>query len=172
MKQQQGRTLIETLSILCIIGILSVFGLKLYAKAMNSVRANYIMQQVFIKANSLVENPVATRHRIVYTDFQDKQDMAYGYSFGTATHNRNDKKFYIYINGYFSKNLCEMLKKNIATDEYPGLKMLVAKRSGQSNVELTSNTGTCPSDTETMIFHINDDFKNTTQNKSNKSKSF
>ena len=84
MRQSQlGRTLIETLSILALIGILSVSGLQLYAKAMNTIRANYLMQQVFIKANELIQNPVAVRHKMVdvtVTD-EDTGKLAYGYSF-------------------------------------------------------------------------------------------
>ena len=64
MKQSEsGRTLVEMLAILCIIGVFSVSGLNLYAKAMTTVRANYIMKQVFIRANELLESPVSSRSR-------------------------------------------------------------------------------------------------------------
>jgi len=54
MKYNQfGRTLIETLAILGVIGILSVSGLQLYAKAMNTIRVNHLMEKVYLLANQI-----------------------------------------------------------------------------------------------------------------------
>ena len=153
-KLQYGRTMIETLAILAIIGILSVSGLQLYSKAMNTIRANYIMERVYIKANELIENPVATRHRMVDVK-TDTNNLSYGYRIDTgATGLSGDKTtITVKLNGYFPTNLCKILKKKITSQEYSGLKQIIAN-------ETALETNSCPSDSITsMTFTIDSEFK-------------
>ena len=152
-KFELGRTLIETLAVIAIIGILSVSGLQLYAKAMNTIRANYIMEQVYIKANELIENPVATRHRTVDIAMNSDGSLSYGYSIDTNGTERSGGEITVKLNGYFPTGVCKILKKKITSQEYSGLKQIKA-----NSTELKSNS--CPSDSiESMTFIIDSEFK-------------
>lgn len=162
-KNQFGRTLIETLAILAMIGILSISGLQLYAKAMNSIRAGYLMQQVFIKANEMIQNPVAERRRIVDISMLDEHGgkLAYGYEIDTdmnKTFFDADKKIItVKINGYFPVGMCRILKKKIKTQEYSGVKTIKA-----DDVDLApSYHAECPTDSDitSMTFVIDSEFK-------------
>ncbi len=163
MRQSQlGRTLIETLSILALIGILSVSGLQLYAKAMNTIRANYLMQQVFIKANELIQNPVAYRHKMVDVTVTDENtgNLAYGYSFckeGGCAPKIESGEIQVQIRGYFPVGLCKILKKKLLAQEYQGLKNIKADNLGLGNGDHQD----CPKDApiESMTFIIDPAFK-------------
>ena len=150
---QQGRTLIETISILFVMGIFSVSGLHLYAKAMNSLKINYLMRQVFIRANELVESPVAIRRKVV--DIHITEDkLSYGFRFVDSVHNEHSQKMVIQVDGYFSFGMCNMLKEKIKTHEYPGLNTILANGKDLKRFE-------CPEETQidSVKFFINDDFK-------------
>ena len=159
-KVQTGRTLIETLAIMALIGILSVSGLQLYAKAMNVIRANYIMEQVFIKASELAQNPVSHR-KMVDISMQNSNKLSYGYSFCNDTEDckpkREGAEIVIKVEGYFPVSLCKILKKKIRTQEYVGLKNIKA-----DNVSLKPDDhNDCPTDSEisSMTFVMDAEFK-------------
>ena len=142
---EAGRTLIETLAVIAIIGILSVSGLNLYAKAMNTIRANYIMEQVYIKANELVENKVATRHRTADITMNSDGNLSYGYSIDTTATGLSGAIITVKLTGDFSAGLCKILKKKLKTQEYAGLNSL----------------DYCTGESKTITFKINSNFKRT-----------
>ena len=161
---QQGRTLIETLAILATIGILSVIGLQLYIKAMNTIRANYIMKQVFIKANEFIEDPVANRPnrgKMVDVSIYKGESLSYGFSFCAISEacapRREGNKIVIQINGFFPVGLCKILKNKIQFQEYSGLKNIKA-----NSIDLVSNS--CPTDFDitSMTFIVDTEFKKQT----------
>ena len=134
MKQfETGRTMIETLGVLAFIGILTLSGLSLYSKAMNTIRANYIMEQVFIQANQLVQAPVAARHKMVDATVQGGENakLAYGFKIGSRNLDENTKTVSITLEGNFPKTLCKILRKKIDTQEFAGLEDI----SGADNCE-------------------------------------
>ena len=152
-KNQSGRTLLETLAVLALIGILSVSGLRLYAKAMNTVRVNYIMQQVFIKANELVKNPVAKRRKTVDISMSSTDGkLAYGYSFSSGQFLDSDKKIQIGLEGYFSAGLCKMLWEKMNSKEFKD--MLVIKN--KNDQELSKNN--CLGEDVSLTFVVNSNF--------------
>lgn len=157
-KLESGRTLIETLAIMAMIGILTISGLQLYAKAMNTIRANYIMEQVYVKANELVENPVASRRKIVDISIQGSEGLSYGYSFCSSSEGckpkRDGNNIVIQVDGYFPVGLCKMLKKKIESQEYAGLEDIEANSSKLKNQK-------CPTDTDitSMTFIIDSEFR-------------
>ncbi|MGN0919258.1 MAG: hypothetical protein ACI4OR_00630 [Alphaproteobacteria bacterium] len=160
-KNQAGRTLIETLAIIAVIGILSISGLQLYAKAMNTIRANYLMQQIFIKANELIQNPVAQRRRMVDISMLDERNgrLAYGYEIDLdeTLLNQNQRTITVKVNGYFPAGLCRILKKKIKTQEYAGLQNIRA-----DNVDLAPEFhADCPTDSDitSMTFIIDSEFR-------------
>ena len=157
MKQlQSGRTLVETLAVLCVIGIFSVSGLHLYAKAMTTIRANYIMQQVFIKANELIESPVSNRRKSVDLSVHNNDSkLSYGYEFDNSGSCRTaycEPDIFVTIKGYFSVNLCKMLKKKILNQEYPGLQGI---KVGAKDLK----TSSCSEGITSMKFIVDPKFK-------------
>ena len=121
---QTGRTLVEMLAILCIIGIVSVSGSRLFSKAMNTIRANYVMEQVFIKANEQIEIPVGVRHKTVDLAVSKKEEekLSYGYEFVACEEGEEEEgSLCIKMRGTFPRTMCKILKKKIETQEYEGL---------------------------------------------------
>ena len=165
-KKETGRTLIETLSILCLVGIFSVSCLKLYEKVMNTIRANYVMQQVFIKANELMENKVAIEHnhKLVVLGTPKNNHLSYGYSFCALDEEcrpkRKNNEIIIRVNGYFPVSLCNVLKKKIKTQEYAGLKNI---KADQVDLAPTYHNE-CPTDDDilSMTFIMDSEFKEQT----------
>ena len=165
MKQfEMGRTLLETLAIIAIIGILSISGLNLYAKAMNTIRVNYIMQQIYIRANDGLNKSIAAQRRrpqmFDTTITESESRLAYGYSFGNEEVEENGDKFIIRINGPYSKGLCKILYKKMKKDEYPGLQNVFF-----DNYEFSKGCNSVGSNTGTIKFYVNKHFKKTKKGK-------
>lgn len=156
MKIQSGRTMIEMLAVVCLISILTIMGTQLFSKAMNNLRANYIMQQVFIKANYLIQNPVASRHQSLDVSvLGNKSKLSYGYSFDENETKMDERthQIKIQIKGNFTNELCKILKDKISTQEYPGLKSISI---GNSNLSTEDCSG---KDFNSMKFVVSPGFK-------------
>ena len=133
-KSESGRTLVETLAVIAIIGILSISGLQLYSKAMNTIRANYIMEQVYIMANELRKDPVANRagrgKMVDVTVRNEGGNLSYGYQIDTAASRMARSDITVKLDGFFPRGVCRILKKKIASQEYAGLKQIEANATG------------------------------------------
>ena len=129
------------------IGILTLSGLSLYSKAMNTVRANYIMEQVFIQANQLVQAPVAVRHKMVDATVQGEENAKLAYGFKIASRKLADDKktVNVTLEGSFPKTLCKILRKKVDTQEFAGLE----------NIQPSD----CSDNVESMTFTIDGEFK-------------
>ena len=143
---ETGRTLIETLGVLAFIGILTVSGLSLYAKAMNTIRANYIMEQVFILANQLTQSPVAVRHKMADANVRGGEDTQLAYGFEITNRNFDDSTIRIVISGPFTAGLCRILDKKRENQEYAGLARL-------------DSVNDCDGGIREVTFEINADFE-------------
>ena len=159
MNTQSGRTMVEILAVVCLIGILTVLGSRLYAKAMNTLRANYIMQQVFIKANSLIENQVATRHKNLDVSLSSDGKLSYGYSFCSSDEckpriDKGNKEIVIQVNGIFSEDLCKIFKDKLVTQEYSGLKDIEVTEKKLKKEDCPEN-----SSATSMVFTVDIEFK-------------
>ncbi len=67
---QLGRTMLETMMVMGIIGILSITGIYMYKNAMNGVRADAIIKDVLLRASQVKGNADLNRSGIgkrVYT---------------------------------------------------------------------------------------------------------
>lgn len=156
---QTGRTLVEMLAILCIIGIVSVSGSRLFSKAMNTIRANYIMEQVFVKANEQIEIPVGARHKTVDLAVSGKEGLSYGYEFAACTaEEEKGRCSCIKMLGIFPLTMCKILKKKIETQEYEGLITILANAT---DLKGTGPMSACPSDKEirSMTFYVDPAFR-------------
>lgn len=158
MKTQSGRTMVEILAVVCLISILTVMGARLFSKSMNTLRANYVMQQVFIKANHLIENPVATRHKSLDVSVVgNKSKLSYGYSIDADETgvDGTTRLIKVQMNGIFSKELCEILKDKVSlsSGEYSGLRDILL--DGAKSVK----NGCTNENFSSMKFIIDPEFK-------------
>ena len=125
---------------------------------MNTLRANYIMQQVFIKANHLIENPVATRHKSLDVSVVgNKSKLSYGYSIDADETgvDGTTRLIKVQMNGVFSKELCEILKDKVSlsSGEYSGLRDILL--DGAKSVK----NGCTNENFSSMKFIIDPEFK-------------
>ena len=170
-KTESGSSLLEIIAVMCIIGILSFSTFALYAKAMNTLRSNYVIQQAFLKANELNTSTVASRHKTIDLKVIESDELSYGFSF--KSYEKNGDQIVISVKGSFTDGMCENLKEKIFNQEYQGLKDIniageIEKKDGGKNTfsQNLSKKG-CPQKTEdvkkteitSMIFVIDPGFE-------------
>lgn len=119
-KGEKGRTLIETLAILAIIGILTLSGLQLYAKAMNTIRANHLMERVYLLANQIRNERIENRGGRKKTFDLPSVDttLSYGFSFKKADSGYKNGEIEVVIGGNFSGKICKILNKKLKDDTH------------------------------------------------------
>ena len=171
METQSGKTMVEMIAVICLIGVLTVMGSRLFAKATNTLRANYIMQEVFVRANELIENSIDSNRnsgKIVDISLRKKNSLSYGYSFEEHDTDKHNSKWTtgkctsesgnikVVIKGEFSQDLCNILKDKIFSQEYAGLKDIVLNDEKETKLA----TGNCPEGSFTVMkFVINPEFR-------------
>ena len=105
-KQESGRSMIEMLGVLAVIGVLSVGGIYGYTTAMNRHRANELLHQVSMRATSCMAQIAQGSTTLSVSDFDDYD----GYSF-TAAPVTGQNKFTITISGKeISETVCNNMK--------------------------------------------------------------
>ncbi len=142
-KTELGTSLLEVIAVMTIVGILSFSTFSLYAKAMNTLRSNYVIQQVFLKASELNTSAVGNRHKTVDLKVIEKDELSYGFSFENYTKERESDQIIVSVKGPFTDGMCELLKEKISSQEYQGLKNIIVpvdlkvdEREGESNWSL------------------------------------
>ena len=151
-KTELGTSLLEVIAVMTIVGILSFSTFALYAKAMNTLRSNYVIQQVFLKASELNTSAVGNRHKTVDLKVIEKDELSYGFSFKNYT--KEGDQIVVSINGPFTDGMCELLKEKISSQEYQGLKdiqIVGEKENKDGNItDLSQNVQNkgCPEKTE------------------------
>ena len=135
---QSGRSLLEVIAVISIMGIFTVASVVVFQAAMNSVRSKYIVEQVMVRANEVIESAWLKdkekgthRHgKMVYTpEYSDKtrkEDGAYGYTFrkpefvkGSSLLLIVDKsagkltKVNVTVDGVITPGVCNSLKEKV-----------------------------------------------------------
>ena len=152
-RDQFGRTMMEMMAILAIIGILSVSGLQMYAKAMNTIRVNHLMEKVYLLANQIRNKEIEKTNRRKAFDLPTVDEtLAYGFAFNGSASGYKNKQIKVVITGDFSAKICKILKKKIKAQEYSGLEDIRA-----NTTSLKEND--CPNDKiSSMSFIIDSTF--------------
>lgn len=123
-----GRTMLETIMVIGLMGVLSVVGIYLYRQAMDGVRADGIIKDVLVRASQAKGNADLGRSGIgkktVYTpDYkkasgEDKTKGRYGYEFKVVYSNFNssDKNYYVVVKtsgNSITPKVCNALKSKL-----------------------------------------------------------
>ena len=105
---ESGRSMVEMLGVLAIIGVLSVGGIAGYTFAMNKHRANELLHQVSMRSVSCMAQLAQGNTTLSIDDFGDYD----GYSF-SPSYNTTDKTYSITVTGLNGKTISEAVCNNM-----------------------------------------------------------
>ena len=146
MKKQFGRSMIEMLGVLAIIGVLSIGGIVLYRRAVNNHQANVILDDVNRFAFTIVERSPLPDGEISKSDFVQSSQYTI-----TATNDLEENYFYIDVAGV-PKGVCKEVlnKKSNDFEIYAG---------EQGNYPYQGDDGICDgTNLITFLFDTEEDF--------------
>ena len=112
MKSEIGRSMVEMLGVLAIIGIVGMGGVKMYNVAMNKHHANTLIEQAQRRAVSAASQINLMGHAPSLADFSENSFG--GGTFGGVTQEGLSKQFGIQVSGV-SKPVCENILSSIGT---------------------------------------------------------
>lgn len=143
MKQESGRSMIEMLGVLAIMGVITVGAIKMIQLAMNTQKRNTVNEEVL---------QIVTQVRNIHGEYDDFSNInnstifnaigmsdknPYGGKYEIAVDPSNPRQFVISITG-LSKNECETFTTKAWSDSV-GYKMSNGKSSGASGNCTNSN---------------------------------
>ena len=152
MKQESGRSMIEMLGVLAIMGVITVGAIEMIQLAMNTQKRNTVNEEVL---------QIVTQVRNVYGEYDDFSNInkstvfnaismsdknPYGGKYEVEVNPSNPRQFVVSITG-LSKNECETFTTKAWSDSV-GYKMSNGKSSGASG----SCTGTNGQNTVQIIY--------------------
>ncbi len=157
-KSQSGRTMLETMMVLGIMGVLSVGGIYMYRRGINDVRADGIMKDVLARASQEKGNADLSRSgvggKLVYTpDYKSKSGKyktkgRYGYTFEIES-SSTSKNIEIKVGGGIPKDVCNALKTKYKTYQSTPLKKIVVV-GGTKTIDILKRE--CPDEIPTLKF--------------------
>lgn len=132
-KNQSGRSLVEILAVMAIIGVFSLGSIVAFQTGINSVRARYILEQVQLRvseATSMAELSKGHKKQVYTPEYVNKtSEGTYGYSFTTedVSIDRNSLQYYVSANraatvievtvhGNITPSVCGSLKGKLTGD--------------------------------------------------------
>lgn len=169
--EQSGRSMIEMLGVLAIIGVLSVGGIAGYSKAMNKFKTNKVADNVsmlvaniktlYAQQNSYAEldNANAVSMGVVPDELgTDASNLTNAFngpvnihvSGSTSSSNTNDDKAFVIYFGNLSREACITLATNDWGSGYSS-GLIAIKASGTSNAAAGNDTGDAASLDSTVI---------------------
>ena len=169
--EQSGRSMIEMLGVLAIIGVLSVGGIAGYSKAMNKFKTNKVADNVsmlvaniktlYAQQNSYAEldNANAVSMGVVPDELgTDASNLTNAFngpvnihvSGSTSSDNTNDDKAFVIYFGNLSREACITLATNDWGSGYSS-GLIAIKASGTSNAAAGNDTGDAASLDSTVI---------------------
>ncbi len=125
---ESGRSLLEIIAVISIMGVFSIGSIVAFQAGMNSVRAKYIAEQVQLRVEEVVSNTELSKghKKTVYTpEYANKTgEDKYGYRFQTKNATQNTKTMaymlmgaavtaptvQVEVSGRISSGVCESLK--------------------------------------------------------------
>ena len=107
-KQEIGRSMVEILGVLAVMGLLGMAGVKMYTNAMNKHRANELIYEAQKRATMVAMQITSGQDRLSVIGFQDPVS----YTFGVEKNPANANQFNITIIGV-STDVCTQMKSAI-----------------------------------------------------------
>ena len=108
---EQGRSMVEMLGVLAIIGVLSVSGIAGYTYAMNKYRANEIINEAYKRA-SVVAMQLAAGHTPNLGEFGDSTVSGVSFELEEEESIAGHDDFVIYVSG-MDKSVCKTISNTI-----------------------------------------------------------
>ena len=147
---ERGRSMIEMLGVLAVIGILSVTSVYAYRLAMDKHLANEILRELNMRANHVAvqllngQSPDVSQLGVVFVNSNI-------YSFSASKDVPDTKKFKITATGNISDNVCKQLFFQLGSKS-------IVRAMGQADANYNSMTD-CEGqgEKEALIFTFNDD---------------
>ena len=100
-----GRSIVEMLGVLAIMGVVGLVGVRMYTNAMNRHRANELIYEANKRATMVAMQITAGNENLSITDFTNPT----GYTFGVEKNPQNANQFNITITGV-STDVCTQMK--------------------------------------------------------------
>ena len=107
-KGESGRSMIEILGMLAVMGLLGMAGVKMYTNAMNKHRANELIYEAQKRATMVAMQITAGQGGLSVAGFKDPT----GYTFGVEQNSANTNQFNITITGVDSA-ICTQMKTTV-----------------------------------------------------------
>ena len=104
-KTERGRSMVEMLGVLTIMGLVGMVGVKMYTNAMNKHRANELIYEAQKRATMVAMQITSGQENLSVANFTNPT----GYTFGVEKNPNNENQFNITITGVDSK-VCEHMK--------------------------------------------------------------
>ena len=152
-KNEFGRSMIEILGVLAIIGVLSVAGLYGYTLAMRKHKTNEIIREVILRANQVSTQLVLGVDVSEVGNLENAYLPSGEYSFvadscGTGTPcSDTEKQFRIVMNGTISPEICRQLYADMGDDA-------VIRGMGRANAYTSADDcGTADVDSLSFVFN-------------------
>ena len=163
---QIGRTMLETISVMAIIGVLSVTGVYMYRQAMNSVKADAILKDVLVRAGQTKGNLDMERSggkKLVYTPEYKKRDNKgeeiattkgrYGYTFEIDSSSKSSLVI-IRVKGSITSAVCDSLKSKFNTYKKGTFLKVIAKDTGTVTKDTNILNDPCPEEISSLKFYV------------------
>lgn len=143
MKHESGRSMIEMLGVLAIMGVITVGAIEMIRLAMNTQKRNTVVEEVL---------QIVTQVRNIHGEYDDFSNInnatifnaigmsdnnPYGGKYEVAVDSSNSRQFVVSITG-LSKNECETFT-TMAWSDSVGFRMSGGKSSGASGLCTNSN---------------------------------
>ena len=131
-KQETGRSMVEMLGVLAVIGVLSVAGIGGYTTAMNKHRANELLNEASKRAAIIAVQAMQGREILSIAEFPNNEALKFSTE---VTHDKTNKQFTLTITGV-SEEVCQQMQNA----KGPTIrKFIPATCTDNATVELTYN---------------------------------
>ncbi|MBR4927227.1 MAG: hypothetical protein IKY98_02755 [Alphaproteobacteria bacterium] len=110
---QSGRSMVEMLGVLAVIGVLSIGGIMGYSYGMDKYRANEVTNQIMLRAIDLMTQASQNRAELSLTEWKNESSQ---YDFGEPAYtNDGSIVFDVGTNNPLPKNICKIVYDNLST---------------------------------------------------------
>ncbi len=108
---ESGRSMVEMLGVLAIMGVLSVGGVSMYSSAMNKHRANEILNELYKRASFVAMRITAGQNadQVSLAEFQEYDDLGYA-KFAQGITKVGENQFKLSLDSVPNTSICNQMK--------------------------------------------------------------
>ena len=114
---ESGRSMVEMLGVLAIMGVLSVGGVAMYSSAMNKHRANEILNELYKRASFVAMRITAGQNadQVSLAEFQQYDDLGYA-KFAQGVIKVGENQFKLSLASVPDTSICNQIKASTGTN--------------------------------------------------------